>query len=188
MYFSDQKWSFSENELTEINLLRSLKSSVYEEGKYCWWWFWFLQWYWRAKSAKKAARLADLLCSLLCESQRPKLQLYFVICNGYLAVGHDVFYDSDDEKTTCLLLFSLEEIISYRWGSGRSNEKVTFFVVHKLIEYADGINTAHNLKKKEIQSFQHICLKPWQNLESFKIKINLSSVECSRVQLKVSVT
>ena len=96
---------------------------------------------------KKAARLADLLCSLLCESQRPKLQLYFVICNGYLAVGHDVFYDSDDEKTTCLLLFSLEEIISYRWGSGRSNEKVTFFVVHKLIEYADGINTAHNLKK-----------------------------------------
>ena len=39
-----------------------------------------------------------------------------------------------------------KRMISYRWGSGRSNEKLTFFVVHKLIEYADGINTAHNLK------------------------------------------
>ena len=99
--------------------------------------------------------------ALLCGSQRPKLQLYFVICNGYLAVGHDVFYDSDDEKTTCLLLFSLEEIISYRWGSGRSNEKVTFFVVHKLIEYADGINTAHNLKKRK---------KHWQTWKALKIQ------------------
>ena len=48
-------------------------------------------------------------------------------------------------RLVCSSLLS-KRMISYRWGSGRSNEKLTFFVVHKLIEYADGINTAHNLK------------------------------------------